>query len=78
MDYNLIQLKAELMDDNTGFIEDLNVKNWQRLEKELGAKIDELGDLDLEFEQKEAWSQEVEAPDRSAWCQQVDIILLLV
>jgi len=26
------------MDENTGFIEDLNVKNWQRLEKELGAK----------------------------------------
>ena len=38
------------MDENTGFIEDLNVKNWQRLEKELGAKIDELGSLDLEFE----------------------------
>ena len=58
MDYNLRLMKAELMDENTGFIEDLNVKNWQRLEKELGAKIDELGDLDLEFEQKEAWSPE--------------------
>ena len=46
------------MDENTGFIEDLNVKNWQKLEKELGAKIDELGSLDLEFEQKEAWSPE--------------------
>ena len=54
------------------------VKNWQRLEKELGAKIDELGDLDLEFEQKEAWSPEVEAPDRSTWCQNVDSILPLV
>ena len=46
------------MDENTGFIEDLNVKNWQRTWKELGAKIDELGSLDLEFEQKEAWSPE--------------------
>ena len=61
-----------------GLFEDLNVKNWQKLEKELGAKIDELGDLDLEFEQKEAWSQEVEAPDRSAQVANVDSILLLV
>ena len=78
MDYNLRLMKAELMDENTGFIEDLNVKNWQRLEKEIGAKIDELGVGKSWVEQKEAWSQEVEAPDRSAWCQQVDIILLLV
>ena len=54
------------------------MKKWQRLEKELGAKFDELGDLDLEFEQKEAWSPEVEAPDRSTWCQNVDSILPLV
>ena len=54
------------------------MKKWQRLEKELGAKIDELGSLDLEFEQKEAWSPEVEAPDRSTWCQNVDSILPLV
>ena len=33
MDYNLGLMKAELMDENTGFIEDLNVKNWQNLGK---------------------------------------------
>ena len=66
------------MDENTGFIEDLNVKNFGKDLEKLGAKIDELGSLDLEFEQKEAWSPEVEAPDRSTWCQNVDSILPLV
>ena len=38
MDYNLRLRKAELMDENTGFIEDLNeelAKTWEKL----GAKI---------------------------------------
>ena len=66
------------MDENTEFIEDLNVKNWQRLEKNLEQKIDELGVGKSWVEQKEAWSPEVEAPDRSTWCQNVDSILPLV
>ena len=43
MVYNLRLMKAELMDENTGFIEDLNVKNWQNLGKNLEQKFDELG-----------------------------------
>ena len=39
MDYNLILLKAELMDENTEFIEDLNVKDFGKDLEKLGAKI---------------------------------------
>ena len=44
------------------------MKKWQRLEKELGAKIDELGSLGLEFEQKEAWS-----PEAGHWTGQLGV-----
>ena len=54
------------------------MKKWQRLEKELGAKFDELGDLDLEFEQKEAWSPEAGHWTGQLRWQDVDSILLLV
>ena len=55
-----------------------SMKKWQRLEKELGAKIDELGSLDLEFEQKEAWSPEAGHWTGQLRWQNVDSILLLV
>ena len=54
------------------------MKKWQRLEKELGAKIDELGSLDLEFERKEAWSPEAGHWTGQLRWQNVDSILLLV
>ena len=58
MDYNLRLMKAELIDENTGLLKTSMWRIGKELEKELGAKIDELGSLDLEFEQKEAWSPE--------------------
>ena len=66
------------MDENTGLLKTSMWRIGKDLKKELGAKIDELGSLDLEFEQEEAWSPEAEAPDRSTWCQNVDSILPLV
>ena len=49
-------------------------KSW----KKLGAKFDELGSLDLEFEQKEAWSPEAGHWTGQLRWQNVDSILLLV
>ena len=39
MVYNLRLMKAELMDENTGFIGDLNVKKFGKDLEKLGAKI---------------------------------------
>ena len=43
MVYNLRLMKAELMDENTGFIGVLNEEIWQRFGKNLEQKFDELG-----------------------------------